>query len=175
MKTQGNITDISIDYSTGKPKLTITLTEKHIESVEELKNKLLDVELKVHRNKRSTDANAYAWCLMGEIAEKTEIPKIDIYRETIKNIGGNSVFVCVLNQAVDTLRAEWEKKGLGYIAETFPSKIDGCTNVTLYYGSSSYDTEQMHRLIQLLEEEAKLQGIPLRPRADIERMIEEWK
>jgi hypothetical protein len=175
MKTQGNITDISIDYSTGRPKLTITLTEKHLEAVETIKDKLLDIELKVHRRKRSLDSNAYCWKLIDEIAEKTGIAKEEIYRETIRNIGGNNVFVCVINKALDTLVEEWSRKGLGYIAETFPSKLEGCTNVTLYYGSSSYDSAQMHRLIQLLEEEARQQGIPLMASAEVEKMIKEWR
>lgn len=175
MKLQGNISDISIDYSTGKPKLTITLTERHIEEVEELKDKLLDVELKVHRNRRSLDANAYCFVLCDQLAEKLNIPKETVYRNAIKDIGGNSDVVCVIDKAVQSLCESWQRNGLGWQTDTMPSKIKGCTNVILYYGSSTYDTAQMHRLIQILEEEAKLQGIPLRPRADIERMIEEWK
>jgi hypothetical protein len=46
----------------------------------------------------------------------------------------------------------WSKNGIGWITETFPSKIEGCTNVILYFGSSTYDTAQMHRFLDLVIE-----------------------
>jgi hypothetical protein len=40
-----------------------------------------------------------------------------------------------------------------------PSKINGCTNVILYYGSSTYNTAQMSLLIDHLVQDAKALGI----------------
>lgn len=117
------------------------------------------VEIKEYKPKRSLDANAYAWVLIGKIAAKMCIPKTEVYRNAIKEIGGNSDTVCVMDKAVDALCKGWEHNGIGWVTETFPSKLEGCTNVTMYYGSSTYDSRQMSRLIDNLIDDAKELGI----------------
>lgn len=121
--------------------------------------KTYTVEIKEKKEKRSREANAYCWVLLDRLAEKLHIPKEDIYRDLIKNIGGNSEIVCVQNKAVERLCEGWKRNGIGWVTDTFESKIDGCTNVILYYGSSTYDSAQMHRLIELIVQECKEQDI----------------
>lgn len=67
--------------------------------------KAYDVEIKEHREKRSLDANAYFWVLVDRLAEKLRIPKTDIYRSYIREIGGNHEVVCVADSAVEKLRS----------------------------------------------------------------------
>jgi hypothetical protein len=55
-----------------------------------------------------------------------------------------------------------------------PSKIEGCTNVILYYGSSTYDSAQMSRLLDLITQDCKLQGIPYETPAEIARLKALW-
>lgn len=45
----------------------------------------------------------------------------------------------------------------------------------LYFGSSSYDTVQMSRLIDLLIEDCKAQGIETATPDEIARYKEEWR
>lgn len=54
--------------------------------------------------------------------------------------------------------------------DTFESKIVGCTNVILYYGSSTYDTAQMHRLIELIAQECKQHDIEVLTPEQIARL-----
>lgn len=133
-----------------------------------------DVEIKPHRKRRSLDANAYAWVLLDKLAEKTRLPKVALYREYIKNIGGNSDTVCVQEKAVDSLCNGWEHNGIGWVAETMPSKLKGCTNVTLYYGSSTYDTAQMSRLIELIIFDCKDNGVETMPPDQLAALMERW-
>jgi hypothetical protein len=56
-----------------------------------------------------------------------------------------------------------------------PSKLEGCTKVILYYGSSEYDTQQMSVLIDHLIADAKELGIETLTPADLERMMVEWR
>lgn len=119
-------------------------------------------------NKRSLDANGYCWALLGKLSAKLKIPKTEIYQQLIREIGGNYKVVCVQDEAVETLINGWEHNGIGWICETMPSKIEGCTNVLLYEGSSEYDTKQMSRLIDLVIEECKTQGIETLPRDKID-------
>lgn len=121
--------------------------------------KQYDVTIKQHREHRSLDANAYMWVLLDRLSEAVEVPKEELYQNLIKNIGGVSETVCVKSEAVEQLCSGWQHNGLGWPTETLPSKIPGCTNVILYYGSSTYDTAQMHRLIDLVIQECKQHGI----------------
>lgn len=137
--------------------------------------KLYDVEIKQHRERRSLDANAYAWVLMDKLAEKTGIPKTEVYRNYIREIGGNSETVCVVEAAVKKLRTGWEHNGLGWQTDIQPSKISGCVNVILYYGSSTYDSAQMSRLIDMIVYDCKFQGIETMPPDKLAALMEGWE
>ena len=126
---------------------------------QEIRDGLFDVEMKAHRKRRSLDANAYCWVLLDRLSAVLKIPKVELYRNFIRDIGGNCDTVCAIDAAVDKLRKGWENNGIGWLTDTMPSKIEGCTIVVLYYGSSTYDTAQMSRLINLIVDECKAQGI----------------
>lgn len=143
--------------------------------LEELKDRIASAELKVWHEKRSLDANAYAWTLIDKIAVAIREDKFSIYRAAIREIGGNNQLICALDAEVDKLRRVWENNGIGWITDTMPSKLPGCTNVWLYYGSSVYDTAQMSLLIDNLIFEAKELGIETLPPAELERMMEQWQ
>ena len=132
-KLHGIINDISIDFNTRKPKISLLLDTNEINIVEELKNEnKLNVELKKYKKKRSLDANAYMWVLVSKIQEKLNIPKEDIYRDAIKNIGVYEV-IPVKDEAVERFVEAWKHNGLGWICETTKSKLEGFTNVIAYY------------------------------------------
>ena len=136
--------------------------------------KVYDVTIKPHRERRSLDANAYCWVLIDKLAAAYRMTKEEVYREYIRHIGGNNSTVCVQDKAVEQLVSGWERNGLGWQAETYPSKIVGCTNVILYYGSSTYDTEQMSRLIDMIIFDCKAQGIETLPPDKLTAMMEGW-
>lgn len=111
MKLQGKLADISIDFETRKPKLTF-LINNQISSLEEIENvELLDIEAKKHRNKRSLDANAYCWVLLGKLAEKMNIKSEEIYKMEIKDIGVYEVLP-IKNAAVEKFIEAWQKMEL---------------------------------------------------------------
>ena len=136
--------------------------------------KTYDVTIKPHRERRSLDANAYCWVLLDKLAEVLQVKKEDLYREYIRDIGGNSETVCVRNNAVDKLVDGWRHNGIGWQTETFPSKISGCTNVTLYYGSSTYDSKQMAALIDHLIQDCKAGGIETLTPGEQALLINDW-
>lgn len=174
----GKLTNISLSYATGKPLLTLEVNEDR-ETLSQIYAELKDAErltikLGKQGKRRSLDANAYCWVLISKLAEKLNVPKTDIYRQAIREIGGNSDTVCVQDKAVETLCSGWSRNGLGWLTDTFKSKLDGCTNVTLYYGSSTYDTAQMSRLINNIVEECRLQGIETKCREELESLLRQW-
>lgn len=130
--------------------------------------------LEKKKRQRSLNANAYFWVMVGKIAEKSRISRAEVYRQLIKDIGGNYDVVCVQNKAVDSLINGWEHNGLGWCADRLDSKIDGCTNVALYYGSSTYDTEQMSRLLDLTINECKDLGIDVMSDREKTLLLADW-
>lgn len=158
----------------GKQYITFELVGDFREQYDSLKDKLIDITVKEHKEKRSLDANAYCWVLLGKLAEKTKIDRASIYQSLIKEIGGNSEVVCVKDKAVYKLVSGWGHNGIGWVTDTFKSKIEGCTNVILYYGSSTYDSKQMSRLIDLVVQECKQQGIETYTPEQLARLKEEW-
>ena len=62
----------------------------------------------------------------------------------------------------------------GWISEKIPSKLPGCVNVILYYGSSACDTAQMSRLIDLIVQECRQQDIETLTPAELAAMMEGW-
>ena len=127
------------------------------------------------RKKRSLDANAYFWVLADKLATAQGLPgTTEIYHKYIKDIGGNREIVCVIEEAAEKLCRGWEHNGLGWLTETFPSKLDGCVNVILYYGSSTYDTAQMSRLIELIIQDCKTLDIETATPAELALLLERW-
>ena len=125
--------------------------------------------------KRSLDANAYAWVLLGKIAKKVGIPKEDVYRNYIKDVGDNYEIVPIKKEAEERWVKNWQKKGIGWVCEVLgDSKLEGYVNVINYYGSSTYDTNQMSALINLIVQDCKEQGIETMTPAELQRLMEEW-
>lgn len=173
MQTTGIINDISIDFNTRKPKISLLL-DTDVSIVEELKNEnKLNVELKKYRKKRSLDCNAYMWVLISKIQEKLNIAKEDIYRDAIKNIGVYEV-IPVKDEAVERFVEAWKRNGLGWICETTKSKLEGFTNVIAYYGSSTYNTKEMSRLVDLIVQECKELNIETMTPEQLSVLKEEW-
>jgi hypothetical protein len=178
MVVTGKIVGANIDFKTGKPTISFEVNERGDFGVlvDNLKDKeKLSIEVKPYREKRSLDANAYFFVLADKLAEKLRITKEEVYRNAIREIGGVSETVCVKNAAVERLCDGWSKNGLGWQTDTFPSKIDGCTNVILYYGSSTYDKEQMARLIENIVQDCQEVGIETRTPDELANLLSMWE
>lgn len=130
-------------------------------------------EVKEVKRRRSLDSNAYAWVLLGKLQDKLHIPKEDIYKSLIKEIGSYEV-IPVKNEAVERFSQAWSKNGLGWITETTKSKLEGFTNIIAYYGSSSYNTAEMSRLIELIVQECKQQDIEAMTPNELKSLLESW-
>lgn len=158
----------------GTQDICITVDSDCSELFNELKDKEVDVQIKKHSSRRSLDANALCWYMIDQIAEKTKLKKSEVYRNAIKEIGGVSDIICVQDFAVPKLVQGWMAHGQGWQAEVTKSKLEGCSNVTLYYGSSVYDKLQMSNLIDSLIQDAEALGIPTPGRREIEKSMEIW-
>ena len=132
-------------------------------------------EITKAKKKRSLDANAYSWVLIHKIAEAVRIPPDEVYRRELRNIGSACEIVCVPSVAADRMIDLWERNGLGWQAEPFPSKIPECVNIRLFYGSSAFDTRQMSAFIDGLVQEAKALDIETMTERELSLLKEGWK
>ena len=160
--------------------ITIDRHKGNLDKIAEYKgiiaqNKLLDITIKKHRNKRSLDANAYCFVLCQKIAEKVGNTKEYVYRQAIKNVGQFEI-VPIRNDALEKWMNAWNSKGLGWISEVFSeSKIEGYTNTINYYGSSVYDSKEMALLINEIVEQAKELDIDTLTESEKQSLIDNWK
>ena len=132
-----------------------------------------EYDLKIHRQKRSNDANAYMWQLADKIASEVGITKEEVYRSHIKEVG---VFtdIQIQTSALQSFIDGWEHNGIGWFVDII-QKCDMVTRVRVYYGSSSYDSKQMARLIENIVQEAKQLNIETLTPDELERMVSAWK
>lgn len=137
-------------------------------------DKQYTLEIKEKKKKRSLDSNAYFWTLCGKLAEKTKLTRTEIYRAYIREIGGNSDLLCIQDIAVDHFCKMWEVGHIGRFTDLLPSKLDGCTNVIVYYGSSDYDQQTMCRLIDMVVQDCKENDIETLTPAEIAAMNAAW-
>ncbi|AUO19900.1 hypothetical protein [Monoglobus pectinilyticus] len=178
MRLTGTIRDVSMGFLDGECKLTLAVNEKNDLKLayDELSQcKLLDIELKKHRKKRSLNANAYLWVLCGKLADKIGVDKESVYRQHILN--ANVYRVAEINEsAADTLIKGWQMNGVGWIAERVDeSNKDGFVIVNLYYGSSTYNTKQMSRLLDSVIEDCREQGIQTITPDEISKLKSLWE
>jgi len=170
---KGRLVDMSLGLNR-KQRVTVEVDGDFQQEYERLKTSEIDIEIKKHRKRRSLDANAYAWVLIDKIADALAADKATVYKTAIRSIGGVSDIVCIQEQAAESLRRAWSYNGLGWQSEAMPSKIEGCVNVVLYYGSSIYDTKQMGSLIEQIVYEAKELGIETMTPDELNNLVERW-
>ena len=156
--------------------LKVKMPAKAKTFVNTLQLRLYDADLKPHHIKRSLDANALFWVLCNKLSAKIRIPTQTIYKQYIRDIGDNFEIIPIRQDAVEQWIKNWQSRGIGWICEDLgTSKLSGYTNVLCYYGSSVYDTAQMSRLIDLVVQDCKDQGIDTATPDEIERIKSLWK
>lgn len=168
--------DLSFDRN-GAAILSLRISDREdaLQAFDELKDTDITVDLKKAHRRRSLSANAYCWVLIDKLAEKLSRPKSEVYREAIRDIGGVSVPLTVRDDAMSEFVSVWESQGLGYSVELVDRIGLHMIRVNAYYGSSSYDTAQMSRLIDYLVQACRDQGIEVMPREELESLLNSWK
>ena len=150
-----------------RQRLTIDILGDFREVYEKVKESLIDIKVSKFHGKRSLTANAYMWVLLDKLATATGVQVKELYFDYLKNVGGNMEMYCGKPEAIDRLVAVWEQSG-----NRFPSKLDGCENVKLYYGSSTFDSATMARLIDHIVQDCKAVGIETMTEEELKSLME---
>lgn len=133
------------------------------------REKVYDVEIKEHKQKRSLNANAYLWVMVGKIADELKLSKNEVYKMMLENYGQFEV-VSVLSH-IDV------SNFFEYYKEVGKSKLNekDFTHYRVFKGSSKFDTREMAILIDGVVQECKNIGIETMTPSELERLKDLWQ
>lgn len=136
------------------------------------------VQIKRMRRKRSLDANAYYWVLVGEIAKAVGLTDAEAhnwllmdYGEPEKTLEGSLRYVLMRDSD------EYMRSIENHVRPTDVTEDRGGVLYRWFVkmkGSSRYDTREMSRLIDGAVQEAKALGIETMKPEEIDEMKKRW-
>ena len=156
-----------------------TTRRQAVQVCDEVKpDKRYEVKITQERKKRSLDANAYCWVLIGKLSETLNLPPDEVYRQYIPDVPGNYTIVPVKADMITHWDRIWCSGHIGRMTQDMGAcrarNLEGYHNVRSYLGSSDYDVKQMARLIDLIVQDCKAQGIETMTPDELARLEEEW-
>lgn len=172
METIGKLTGVSRTFDKKHIILTFEVDGVSGQLIDSIKmGDKLRIKVVKYREKRSLDANAYAWVLMTKIANVVSSSKEEIYEEMLQRYGTcyedeNGFVTITVKKSVDMSRIEGHWKLCG--------GNDKFNSYLMLKGSSEYDTAEMSRFIDCIVQEAQELGIETMTPDEIERMKQEW-
>lgn len=125
-------------------------------------------DIKEHKEKRSLNANSYAWALIGKIADVLRTSKEEVYLTMLKRYGQSEIVSVLSDINISGYFKYYE------VAGTSTLNNKGFTHYKVFKGSSEYDTREMSILIDGIVSEAKDLNIETLPPDEIERLKSLW-
>ena len=172
METTGKLTGASRTFDGKKLILTFEVDTSASKQIETLQNQdRLRIKAVKYKEKRSLDANAYAWVLMTKIADAVCSSKEEIYEDMLQKYGylyedENGIITVTVKKTVDMTKIDGHWK--------FYKDNGKFASYLMIKGSSEYDTAEMSHFIDRIVEEAQELGIETATPDELERMKEEW-
>ena len=126
-------------------------------------DKPMEIILQTIKKKRSLD----------EIAKAVKNTAKNVYKQAIRDVGVYELMY-MPKDAVKRFIDVWNAKGEGWQAELLEAEYQGLSCVKAYYGSSTYNTDEMSRLIDWAIDAAEEQGIETLTPDQKSSMLKEW-
>lgn len=174
METTGKLIGASRTFNGQGIILTFEVDASAAGQVENMRSDdLLRIRAVKYKQKRSLDANAYAWVLMTKIANHPDISssKEDVYEQMLQKYGTlyedeDGYITITVKKSVDMSKVDGHWK--------FIKDNGKFASYLMIKGSSEYDTAEMSHFIDRIVEEAKELGIETATPDELERMKQEW-
>lgn len=168
----GQIDGVSISYITGKHLVTLELNEKEKASLminELLSEDKLSIKIDKYREKRSLNANNYAWALITKIGDAIRMSKEEAYMLMLHRYGQSEMISVKDYVSVPQY--------IKYCREVGESELNGTLfkHWVVYKGSSEFDTKEMSIFIDGIVSEAQALGIPTETPDQIAKLKSLWK
>lgn len=161
----------------GEWVISFTTQAPFAEEFDRLFGKDCEITIKKFSPKRSLTANNFCWALCSDIGKAMVPPmsKEDVYRMAIKAVGVYTPYP-LKDEDVETVMKRWKHNGEGWFIEVVDnSKLDGYKLIHMFYGTSTYTSDEMKVLIDWLVDQAEQMNIhiPL-GKKEQERLISQW-
>ena len=162
------------DFSTKKWYITFE-TEEVPSMFDELKGKVLSVDIKEYSKKKSLSANAYFHVLCGKIADAMTISKAHAKNMLVTKYGqlmyARDDVACIKSNLTIEQVQEMEEPHLKFIQF---SEEENAYFYYIYRGVRTYTSQEMSKLIEGTVADAKELGIQTETPEEIERMKQTW-
>lgn len=155
----------------GRSRLTIDLTDDFRNGWDKLHDKDVEISIKKYSEPRTLRANAYLWTLITEIGNALRKDKEEVYEDMLHSYGqGGAVSV----QEEFALNFERMNKYTEFLGM---SELNNKTwwHYRFWVGSHEYNREEFSILLDGVIQEAKQLGIEVRPKEDIESMLNDME
>lgn len=147
-----------------------TGAENAAAELEKLKGKELKIKVVQYRKGRSLSANALFWHCVDEIAKALRRDRWSVYLSLLRDYG-KSTYICVKPSMVDAVKKQWRgSMELG----TLEIRGQKAIQMQVFFGSSTYDTAEMSRLIDGTIDEMRELGLDPPMPQDIQTALEQW-
>ena len=137
------------------------------EDLQEYLDKDIDLEVKKITRKRSLDANALLWAMLGEMAATIGTDKWTLYLMMLKRYG-KYTYISLKPEAVEDFRKMYRECEI--VGET-----DDKVYMLCYIGSSTYSREEFSRLLDGVLSECREADIKIKTSAQIEELYKSWQ
>ena len=173
MDFTGRICEVSRDFSTKKPMLKFLVNEEP-NGIDDFSDKDLKITVKKVTRPRSLDANAYFHVLCDKLRLKLGISMAHMKNILITSYGQIEYIedqaIIYKTNAPEEYVQELESVHMKYIKQG----DDGAYWYKVYRGSHTYDSDEMHKLLEGTIYEAKEQGIETSTPEEIRKMELLW-
>ena len=133
------------------------------------KEKIYDVLIQEHKEKRSLNANSYAWVLISKIGDRLRMSKDDVYIMMLERYGQSEIVSVLADINVNGYFKYYKEFGSGYVnGKEFK-------HYKIFKGSSTYDTREMSILIDGIVSECQDLGIETMTINELERLKSLWQ
>lgn len=167
----GSIKDLNTDYQTGKIALTFVVDQKQnaINCYNELHNaERLTIKVDKHRERRSINANNYAWALLTEIGNVMRLNKDDVYFLMLKRYGQSEMISVKDGIPIGEYVKYCERAGESWLNNTL------FKHYRVYKGSSEFTKEEMAVFLDGVVQEAQDLNIDTRTPDEIAKLKDLW-
>lgn len=125
-------------------------------------------QIEVFKEKRSLNANNYAWALITQIAEKLRMSKEEVYLKMLKDYGKSEIVSVLASIDIEGY--------FKYYSVFGKSILNGkeFIHYKVYKGTSEYNTQEMSVFIDGVVQEAKQLDIETKTPEELERLKRLW-
>ena len=175
MDLTGRVCEVSRDFITKKPMIKFLINEEP-HGIEAFEGKDLKIKVNKATNPRSLDANAYFHVLCDKLRLKLNMSMARMKNMLITSYGQieyieEGVPAAMKSNITPEQFAEMEEPHLKYVKMS----DDLAYMYILYRGSHTYDTKEMHQLLEGTIQECQMQGIETKTPDEIARLEALWE